>query len=379
MGIHFNLFNIVLLFGVVQGVIISATLLLPGKDDRQSKYFLAAFMLVLAYNSFGTFCWSSGLRLSRFYLFDSHFPYTFIFTVGASLYLYIKTITLHEKIPAKDIIKCYLPAVTDIVLRLSLIIYGIFSGENSVKKMDGFYHPAARILMVIVFWAYLLLAIRMFRRSAMETPGPVPSLAKQNQLATWIKSFLAVITGIALAWTVTIFGSVIFRFRTLSYFEPIEIVLVIFVYWIGLRSYHCARVVYIHAQDTKTYADKLTADDAEVCIKLLKNAMEVDRLYLDAEMSVNKLADTLQLNVKLVSAILNGHLNKGFNAFVNEYRVNAVKERLLMPAYGHLTNLGIALNCGFKSEATFHRVFKELTGTSPSEFRKNKCPTCTRK
>jgi len=372
MGIHFNLFNVVLLFGVVQGAIISLTLLLPGKDRRQSKYFLAAFMLVLTYNSFGTFCWSSGLSLPRFYLFDSSFPYTFIFAAGPSLYLYIGTIVSDEKIAFKRIVKSYLPAIADLAIRLSLLVYAILNGAGGLKKIDGFYHPMARILMVIVFWAYLISAIRLFRRSALQTSGPASSLEEQSQLTGWIKSFLAVLTGIALAWTVTIFGSVIFRFRTLSYFEPIEIVLVIFVYWIGLRSYHCARVVYINTQDAaKIYADKLTAEDAEVCVKLLKKSMEIDRLYLDPELSVIKLANTLKLNVKLVSAVLNGHLNKGFNAFVNEYRVTAVKEQLLLPGYGHLTNLGIALNCGFKSEATFHRVFKELTGISPSEFRKN--------
>jgi AraC-like DNA-binding protein len=374
MGIHFNLFNVVLLFGVVQGIIISLTLLLPGKDSQQSKYFLASFLLVLTYNSFGTFCWSSGLSLQWFYLFDRSFPYTFIFTAGPSLYLYIRTITSAEKISAKDIIKSYLPAVADLGLRLTLLIYASWNTGTDIRKIEGFYHPSALIMMVVIFWAYLLSAIRLFRPSLLQTPVHTSPTQEQNRVAGWTKSFLAVLAGIALLWALTIFGTVMFGFRTLAYFQPIEIVLVIFVYWIGLRSYHCARVVYINAQNAaKAYVEKLTTEEAEAYIKLLKKAMEVDRLYLDAELSVNKLADTLGLNAKLVSAVLNGHLNKGFNTFVNEYRVNAVKQQLLQPAYAHLTNLGIALNCGFKSEATFHRVFKELIGISPSKFRKNNC------
>jgi AraC-like DNA-binding protein len=366
MGIHFNLFNIVLLFGIVQGTIISFTLLLPGKDHRQGKYFLAAFLLVLTYNSFGTFCWSSGLSLPRFYLFDRLFPYTFIFTAGPSLYLYIRAIAGTKKIPAKIILKSYSPAIADFSLRLALLIYSLLNPGTDIRKIDGFYHPSALIIMVVIFWAYLLAAIRLFRSSLLQTAE------EQNQVVGWTKSFLAVLTGIALLWALTISGTVLFGFRTLAYFGPIEIVLVIFVYWIGLRSYHCARVVYINAQnEAKVYIDKLTTAEAEAYIKQLKNAMEIDQLYLNPELSVNKLADTIGLNAKLVSAVLNGHLNKGFNTFVNEYRVNAIKQQLLQPAFGHLTNLGIALNCGFKSEATFHRAFKELTGMAPSEFRKN--------
>jgi len=374
MDIHFNLFNVVLLFGVVQGGIISFTLLLPGKDHRQGKYFLAAFLLVLSYNSFGTFCWSSGLSLPRFYLFDRLFPYTFIFTAGPSLYLYIRSIVSAEKIPAMAILKNYSPAIADLIIRLILLIYASWHSGAGIKKIEGFYHPPALIMMVAIFWAYLLSAVSLFRRSLLQMPAPASLTQEQNQVAGWTKSFLAVLVGIALLWALTIFGTVIFGFRTLAYFQPIEVVLVIFVYWIGLRSYHCARVVYINAQNAaKAYADKLTTEEAEAYIKFLKKAMEVDKLYLDPELSVNKLADTLGLNTKLVSAVLNRHLNKGFNTFVNEYRVNAVKQRLLQPTYGHLTNLGIALNCGFKSEATFHRVFKELTGISSSEFRKNSC------
>jgi len=367
MGIHFNLFNLALLFGIVQGVIISFTLLLTGKDDRQAKYFLTAFLLVLAYNSFGTFCWSSGLNLPQFYLFDRYFPYTFIFTAGPSLYLYIRAIADTEKIPVKIILKSYSPAIADLFLRLAVLFYHIWSPETDIKRLNGLYHPPALILMVVVFWAYLLSAIRLFRRSSLQTPTE-----EESQVARWTRSFLAVLTGIALIWAMTIFGTVLFAFRTLTYFEPIEVLLVIFVYWIGLRSYHCARVVHVHAQKAaNTYTDKLTTEEAETYINLLKNAMETDRFYLDPELSVSKLAGMLGLNVKVLSAVLNRHLNKGFNVFVNEYRVNDVKQQLLQPANNHLTNLGIALNCGFKSEATFHRVFKEITGISPSTFRKN--------
>src|ERR1700761_2116160 len=156
MSIHFNLFNIILLLGTLQGLILSLVLLLPGTDKRQSKYFLAAFMLVLAYNSFGTFCWSSGFDIPWLGTFDSILPYTFIFTVGSSFYLYIKTTIEADKIPSKAIFKTYLPALIDLIFRLCLLIYavlnhvGLFSGLNA-GKIDAVYRPIAMVLMVVVF------------------------------------------------------------------------------------------------------------------------------------------------------------------------------------------------------------------------------------
>jgi AraC-like DNA-binding protein len=35
---------------------------------------------------------------------------------------------------------------------------------------------------------------------------------------------------------------------------------------------------------------------------------------------------------------------------------------------GNLTIPGLAAECGFSSAATFQRIFKQLTGTTPSRF-----------
>ncbi len=125
MAVHFNLFNIILLFGTLQGIILSLVLLFSRSDKRQSRYFLAAFMLVLAYNSFGTFCWSSGFYVAWLDFFDGLLPYTFIFTIGPSFYLYIKTTIGPNPIPAKHVFKTYLPAIIDLIFRLCLLVYAI--------------------------------------------------------------------------------------------------------------------------------------------------------------------------------------------------------------------------------------------------------------
>jgi AraC-like DNA-binding protein len=65
---------------------------------------------------------------------------------------------------------------------------------------------------------------------------------------------------------------------------------------------------------------------------------------------------------------LNNHLNKSFNEFVNEYRIEEVKKRLVEKGNEHLTISGIALDCGFNSQATFQRAFKHVTGVSPKEY-----------
>jgi AraC-like DNA-binding protein len=99
--------------------------------------------------------------------------------------------------------------------------------------------------------------------------------------------------------------------------------------------------------------------------------MEEDQLFLNAALTLQMVAQHTGLPPKTISAVLNQHLQKNFNEYVNGYRVNLFKEKLLQEDADQLTFTGIAYDCGFSSPATFQRVFKQLTGMSPSEFRKS--------
>jgi AraC-like DNA-binding protein len=96
--------------------------------------------------------------------------------------------------------------------------------------------------------------------------------------------------------------------------------------------------------------------------------MEHDKLYLDPELNLKKVADHTGISPKIISTILNQHFRQSFNDFINAYRVREVKERLLDPENRHMTISGVALESGFNSQATFQRVFKNVTGTSPREY-----------
>jgi AraC-like DNA-binding protein len=96
--------------------------------------------------------------------------------------------------------------------------------------------------------------------------------------------------------------------------------------------------------------------------------MEADKLYLEPSLNLQAVSRHIAAPQKTISYILNNYLNKSFNEFVNEYRIEEVKKRLLDKRNEHLTISGIALDCGFNSQATFQRAFKHTTGVSPKEY-----------
>ena len=58
-----------------------------------------------------------------------------------------------------------------------------------------------------------------------------------------------------------------------------------------------------------------------------------------------------------------------FFDFINEYRLDEVKQALTDPAKQHLKILAIAFDAGFNSKTSFNTIFKKHTGMTPSEYR----------
>jgi AraC-like DNA-binding protein len=106
----------------------------------------------------------------------------------------------------------------------------------------------------------------------------------------------------------------------------------------------------------------------------LQDFMRNKKPYQDTELTLFMLAKQLGIHPNHLSPIINQHHNQNFFDYVNEYRVNDVKDALLSNKYDSHSLLGVAFECGFNSKASFNRAFKKFTGLTPSEFR-NKSST----
>ena len=102
----------------------------------------------------------------------------------------------------------------------------------------------------------------------------------------------------------------------------------------------------------------------------LTEIMSSEKLYLDPLLSINKLSELTNIPQYRISKILNSNLNQSFYDFVNGYRIDEVKQKLQNGEANDLSILGIALDSGFNSKASFNRVFKKKEGITPSAYLK---------
>jgi len=105
-------------------------------------------------------------------------------------------------------------------------------------------------------------------------------------------------------------------------------------------------------------------------VEKVESHMKKSKPYLDRELTIYDLSRQLNIPRHILSEIINEHIGKNFYNLVNDYRVEEVKKRLKSDDYKHLTILAIAFDSGFNSKSSFNTIFKEKTGSTPSEYLK---------
>lgn len=103
----------------------------------------------------------------------------------------------------------------------------------------------------------------------------------------------------------------------------------------------------------------------------LQHLMAVEHAYRAEDMSLSSLAAKLNAPEYKLRRLINQRMGyRNFNAFINGFRLDAVRAALLDPARRDLPVLTLALDAGFQSIGPFNRAFKVATGLTPTEFRK---------
>ena len=91
--------------------------------------------------------------------------------------------------------------------------------------------------------------------------------------------------------------------------------------------------------------------------------------FADEDISIKKIADALYISQSYVSKVFSVKLRYGFREYINTLRVSKAKELLRKT---DLKIVNVMLECGFKNQSSFNRIFDEMCGLSPKAYRQLK-------
>jgi len=108
--------------------------------------------------------------------------------------------------------------------------------------------------------------------------------------------------------------------------------------------------------------------------RALLKLMEEKKPYLDPELKMSHLTAELKCSNKELTLIFRGSVQKSFNDFINEYRVNEFIKKINAGEHEKYTIIALSQQCGFNSRSSFFRIFKNVTGQTPQEYMKQITP-----
>ncbi|WP_378174385.1 helix-turn-helix domain-containing protein [Aquimarina sp. SS2-1] len=377
----FNIYSTPLLLLVLQAFVFAFLLLVKYfKKKYLSALILSILIFITGYHrttyTIGFMEWYDTYRNTKI----NYWLIALSLAIGPLLYFYVKSITTSNfRFRKKDIIH-FIPVTLYVIYKIFIFIYdasqpGFSDTQNGYLKVfldEKYVSPLIGIvenLQMLLYLAFTIQLYYIYRKKIQQFFSNTYSLE-----LNWIRNFLFIYSFLFLY---SVFQGVIDSVITdlhwtqrwwYHFFTAVAII------YIGIKGYftdtnklnelNFSVVVKEEINETQT----VLSDDVVKNKEKIQQYMEEEKPFLNPDLNLTELSKMLKIPASIVSDTINSGFDKNFNDFVNSYRVKAVQTMLQQGKQEHLSLLGIAYECGFNSKATFNRVFKKLTNTSPSQY-----------
>ncbi len=370
--------NTIILLGAIQGLIFSGLLWFT-KSKILYNRLLAVLIFLIALANIKIYLINQSWFNNSFaaVLFDAFIPLIIVMPVGPLVFFYTKSLLDPEYHLNKKDKRQFYAVILDVVPNIIAIGYIVLVLLRAIKVNNGpvgqwmdDYNNYVDIPRWLSLSIYLYYSFKLLHNNKALLSNNKQIQAEQK--LRWAKQFLIGFTVFLSIWLIHLVPYVIPKFsnRLIDWgnWYPLYIPLSILVYWLGIKGYLISQKFTLQQKKKNSKSQELAQTTIQEITDLITRAMEKDKLYLNPELNLAQLAEHVSIPQKTISEILNQHLHKNFNEFVNEYRINEILERIFLPESKKFTITSLAFDCGFNSQPTFQRAFKSMKGLSPSEF-----------
>lgn len=358
----FNLFNSIILAGIIQGVLFAFLVLSNKKYRVTPTIFLGCLILSFALDNLQYFLVDIGLipeiRFLKYYFIP------FLLLPGALFLFYgLHLLDPDRKFSKKDWLY-FAPFTMALLVTLIIKFVALFRLAPLTPQFLWNFEELLEytgILYDLSVVTYLLFRMRNHATSRDLRPE-----------VGWFRRLLLFLSALLVVW-------IAISIADYAYGEDLWYLLYIgmsvAVYWmgyVGIQKYG----VYEQRKKIRSYSVTVTLKDAsekpisEYIIRL-KELLHNEKRFLDPLLSLEQTADEIGISKSHLSRLINSELKMGFNDYLNSLRVEEAKRYMENPEFSQYTLVAIGLEAGFNSKTTFNTAFRKITGVTPSEYRKS--------
>jgi putative ABC transport system permease protein len=355
--------NSALTICAVQGVVLAVILYVKKKGPSAANRILAGMVIYLSF-SMMFHAVSHQNMLPMFYETHALIIAALSIIYGPALYFYVMALTRYDfKFKRGDFLHV-LPALCGLAAALPASA-APFSTSVQIKM-----ETAIVLTAFVSFAAYLIPAHLQLARYARMIRRAVSNTAKANLY--WLRFFIVLLTSF---WLMAAVAETFFSLKSWDIVWLISSLIIFTVSCLGLLQpaiFSGGPAAGKNREEKEKYRkSSLTPEVAERHLAALDSVMASERLYLDNELTLAKLADRMGIPLHHLSQVINDKQGMTFYDYINSRRIEEAKLRLQDPGFIHQNISAIGLDAGFNSISAFNKAFKKFTCQTPSQFRNN--------
>lgn len=351
-------------------------ILIKSKELNLSKYILIIFFGLIILVLLESYAYIHRLDWLKYISFT--IVYGSKLLIGPLLIAYIQSLFLDDK----KVLKKNGPLLVPYIIFTCLIsvpyaIARLFNNSftNHIYLLEN-YSQYIRLSLDIVLLLFLFQGYIQFRKYRNVLKCNYSNVEENNFV--WVRYLLisvAVIMGVDLLIVSSqlLFG--VFPIRSQNIVMSLVVLCIIIGAYYGVNQSKVLVPYFLLNSENENVPNKAINEkqrtEFEELHSKLHTVMDFQKPHLDEELTLTKLASIIETTDKKLSALLNHHLSTSFYSYINNYRIEEFKKKIQSSEFKSLTIEGIAYECGFKSKASFYRLFKKETGLSPSEYKKS--------
>lgn len=282
---------------------------------------------------------------------------TLDFALAPYIYLFVKSLQNPSSRIKKRHRWHFIPFIIFFTISISLSL--IVSGDNllspTFRKALRWYQLT---YLIVENGQFLLYGIWLFKLT-------------RSSIEHWIKAicllFITYFCG-RLAYTILAQSSLITPYIDYALSAIISTSIFSLAYLNQLKPIHFrTRISYEKSS--------LSKDHEHIISQEVMDHIVSQKRFLNNDYSIEVLSKELSIPRHHISQALNQYLGKSFSTLINELRIEASMQFLQDPSRNHEKIMVIAIASGFNNKVSFNKYFKEKTGVSPVEYRKNHLET----
>lgn len=361
----YNVLNTLMLIGSIQGFIFTFIVLSSHRIKITSNLFLILLILGFSLNNLQYYLVNTEIISPSTFFELWYIPYASINMVF--LFFYV-TFLLN---PNSKIKPYHYLLFLPFVLFLTAATYykiGSYFGEFNQKTLSFF----SSLLAFHEFFSALSSLIILIIVFAMVT-----SYQKQTKMSSSPTSFrwLKILSALALIlcgfWMYASIQEFLFNTITSHYYILwVGISFIIYILGhVGMYEFKTNNTRLLKNTNNKPTKEEENHVPSKYIIKF-ENYVKTEKNFLNPQLSLELIADHLQINKSYLSRIINSEMDVSFTDYINRLRVEEAEIYLSLSEYEDYTLSTIGLEAGFNSKSVFNTCFKKYTGCTPSEYRK---------